>query len=178
MTLFDDPSCQAVKGHDMAGRAQLNGSPRHSINNATVFILRKGHCAYIPHFQQASRTVAAHAGQDHANGSTAHHPRDGCEQHIDARFVAANRVGVAQSTIGPLRRMDCQMAAPRRHIDMPHFQRLVMVGQKDVGRAMRIQPCRQRTGKACPDMLDNQCWRTIGRPSFQQLDQRFDAAGR
>src|SRR3546814_20743713 len=79
------------------------------------------------------------------------------------------------TAIGTPRRMDGEVTATRCQIDVPCLKKLVMLGKRDLRRAMAVKPCRQRVRKASADMLNDNCRGAVGGPVRQHLNARLTA---
>src|SRR3546814_9186112 len=71
--------------------------------------------------------------------------------------------------------MDGEVTATRCQIDVPCLKKLVMLGKRDLRRAMAVKPCRQGGRKASADMLNDHCRGTVGGPVLQKLNERIHA---
>src|SRR3546814_20389164 len=79
------------------------------------------------------------------------------------------------TAIGTPRRMDGEVTATRCQIDVPCLKKLVMLGKRDLRRAMAVKPCRQGGRKASAHMLNDHCRGAVGGPVLQQLNERLHA---
>src|SRR3546814_877774 len=79
------------------------------------------------------------------------------------------------TAIGTPRRMDGEVTATRCQIDVPCLKKLVMLGKRDLRRAMAVKPCRQGGRKASADMLNDHCRGAVGGPVLQKLNERLHA---
>ena len=62
------PLAHVLKRHDLVRGAQGNRLARHAKDHSAGLVLGQGVGARLAHPQQAVSAVAAHAGQDHADG--------------------------------------------------------------------------------------------------------------
>src|SRR5690606_27872381 len=58
----------AVQRQDFLGRAELHRGTGHTPDHAGGFVLDQGRGSSLAHFQQATRAIVAHAGEDRAHG--------------------------------------------------------------------------------------------------------------
>src|SRR3546814_6354709 len=88
---------------------------------------------------------------------------------------SSDLIGLYQTAIGTPRRMDGEVTATRCQIDVPCLKKLVMLGKRDLRRAMAVKPCRQGGRKASADMLNDHCRGAVGGPVLQKLNERLHA---
>src|SRR3546814_2925437 len=112
----------------------------HAVDDAAFLFQSESISAPISHFQKTARPVHAHASQDRANCLPAHDPGHCSEEYVNARLVTGNGIGLYQTAIGKPRRMDGEVTATRCQIDVPCLKKLVMLGKRDLRRALAVKP--------------------------------------
>lgn len=63
--------------------AKLKGHSGHAVDDTCFFVLADGSRTGMPHFEQPGRAIAAHAGENDADGVASRKLGDRIEQHIN-----------------------------------------------------------------------------------------------
>ncbi len=133
----------------------------------------------LAQFQQATRTVVAHAGKDRADGIGAGILRDRTEQHVHRGTVPVHRRAVVDAA-APARAVadHPQVAVAGREIGMAGQDRLAVGGLAHQHRRMPVEALDEGAAEAAGDVLGDDDGRRVGWHLFEHHPQRLGAAGR
>src|ERR1700730_14603207 len=80
--------------HDFLRIPLLDGSARHPVHRATLFVLGYGVAAGSLDLSEPERPIASHPGHKHSGCQRPAHTRNGIEQNVDRRLVTIHQSAV------------------------------------------------------------------------------------
>ena len=160
-------------------RAPLNGFFWHPKHDRRRFVLGNCKSAGAPHFKQTGGAIASHAGQNYAAGISANVLGHRAKQHIDTWPMTRNQRSIGNFNVPAGAALAHEhMAIARSDQRASRQDRIAVHRFLYFNPAGSVQTLGKRGGESFRHMLYNQkSWR-IGRHRFENLAERFRAAGR
>ena len=172
----DDLFRHLVGKIDEVHRVGGNRALRHHVELGRIGMLGQGQATGLLDGLHAARTVAAHAGQNHAHGQFAQLGRQAFEESIDGQAVSAQLQRLAEHKVS-LRQ--AQVRIGRNHIDMVRLQFGALRDFRDGNAGGALQQFRQHGFLRGIEVLDHHIGdAALRRYIRQESDNRVETTGR